>query len=45
MVTMRRVAPEILIDYHFNELRGESAAREIARWEGFAIKFLELICI
>lgn len=32
----------VLIDAHFNELRGESAAREIAGWEGIAIKFTEL---
>jgi type II secretory pathway predicted ATPase ExeA/CheY-like chemotaxis protein len=32
----------VLIDAHFNDLRGESAAREIAGWEGIAIKFTDL---
>jgi len=32
----------VLIDAHFKDLRGETAAREIAKWERITIKFTEL---
>ncbi len=32
----------VLIDAHFNDLRGELAAQKIAKWERIAIKFTEL---